>query len=140
MYVVDASVWVSRFVPSDVFHEPSYDWLRGVIGSGELIVSPAVLLPELAGAISRRTGSAGLTAQAATLVEQVPTMRLVVVDEVLARLAADLAGKIRVKGTDSLYVALAQRAGFTLVTWDREQLERGVTVTAAVTPQRVPPG
>ena len=72
--------------------------------------------------------------------EQVPNLRLVVVDEAVARLAAKLAGANRIRGTDSLYVAMAQRAGFTLVTWDREQLQRGGTVAAAITPQRVPLG
>ena len=138
MYVVDASVWVSRFVRPDVHHQPSYSWLQRVIGRGEIIVAPAVLLPEVAGAISRRTAQSGPAARAVALVEQIPSLRLVVVDDTLSGMAAELAGHLRLKSTDSLYVAVAQRAGFTLVTWDQQQLERGRTVAAAVTPQEMP--
>jgi len=140
VYVVDASVWVSRFVPPDVHYAPSYRWLQAVINRGELIASPAVLLPEVAGAISRRTGRPGPAARAVELLGQLPNLRLVVVDAALAGLAAGLAGRYSLRGADSLYVALAERAGFTLVTWDQEQLERAGDVTPAITPQEAPAG
>ena len=75
MYVVDASVWVSRFVLNDVHHEPSYSWLEGTVIRGELIVAPALLLAEVAGAISRCTGRPELAAQAVDLLEQLPNSR-----------------------------------------------------------------
>ena len=135
MYVVDASVWVSRFVPGDVNHEPSYHWLEGVVARGDLVAAPALQLVEVAGAISRRTGRPELAAQAVELLEQLPNGRLVTVDALLARLAAGLAGQLHLGGGDALYLALAQRVGFTLVTWDREQLERGGAITPVITPQ-----
>ncbi len=135
MYVVDASVWVSRFVPNDVHHQPSYRWLEGALTRGELLVAPALLLAEVAGAVSRRTGRPEMAARAVDLLEQLPTARLVTVDPQLARLAARLAGQRRLRGGDALYVALAQQLGFSLVTWDREQAERGSAATPVFTPQ-----
>ena len=132
MYVVDASVWVSRFVPGDVHHEPSYQWLEGVVARGDLVAAPALLLVEVAATISRRTGRPELAAQAVELLEQLPNGRLVTVDALLARLAAGLAGQLHLKGGDAL--ALAQRVGFTLLTWDQEQLEHGSAVTPVLTP------
>ncbi len=134
MYVVDASVWVSRFVPSDVHHQPSYHWLEGTFTRGELLAAPALLLAEVAGALSRRTGRPEVAARAIDLLEQLPNSRLVTVDPQLARLAARLAGQLRLRGGDALYVALAQQLGFSLFTWDREQAERGRTATPVFAP------
>ncbi len=135
MYVVDASVWVSRFVPSDVHHQPSYRWLEGALTRGELLAAPALLLAEVAGAVSRHTGRPELAARAIDLLEQLPNSRLVTVDPQLDRLAARLAGQLRLRGGDALYVALAQKLGFSLITWDREQAERGRTATPVFAPQ-----
>ena len=140
MYVVDASVWVSRFVPADVHHEPSYRWLEDVVTSRELLVAPALLLAELAGAVSRRTGRPELAARAVDLLEQLPGGRLVPVDAQLARLTAGLAGQHSLRGGDALYVALAQRLGFSLITWDGDQLERGGLTTRVLTPQEAAGG
>ena len=72
MYVVDARVWGSRFVLNDVHHEPSYSWLEGTVIRGESFVAPALLIAEVAGALSRRTGQPELAAQAVDLREQLP--------------------------------------------------------------------
>ena len=135
MYVVDASVWVSRFVPADVHHQPSYRWLEGVVTQGEVIVGPALLLAEVAGAVSRRTGRSQLAAQVLSLLQRLPNSRLVPVDAELAQLGARLAAVLHLRGVDAIYVALAQRLGLTLITWDREQRERGSGPVAALTPQ-----
>ncbi len=135
MYVVDASVWVSRFVPNDVYHQPSYRWLESAITRGELLAAPALLLAEVAGAVSRSTGRPELAARAIDLLERLPNSRLVTVDPPLARLAARLAGQLRLRGGDALYVALAQQLGFSLFTWDRKQAERGRTATTVFAPQ-----
>ncbi len=134
MYVVDASVWVSRFVPNDIHHQSSYHWLEVTLNSGELLAAPALLLVEVAGAVSRRTGRPELAARAVDLLEQLPNSRLVTVDAQLARLAARLAGQHRLRGADAPYVALAQQLGFSLVTWDQEQAERGSAATTVFTP------
>lgn len=134
MYVVDASVWVSRFVPLDARHGPSYRWLERAVQRGELVAAPALVLAEVAGAVARRTGRAQVAARAVDLLEQLPNVGLVPVDDQLAHLGASLAGELGLRGSDSLYVALAQRLGFTLVTWDQEQLERARSVAVAHTP------
>ncbi len=109
--------------------------MEGAITRGELLAAPALLLAEVAGAVSRRTGRPELAARAIDLLEQLPNSRLVTVDPQLARLAARLAGQLGLRGGDALYVALAQQLGFTLVTWDREQAERGSSATSVFAPQ-----
>lgn len=132
MYVADASLWVAKFVINDFYHTASYKWLEQQISLSEVVASPAILLPEVGGAVARRTGDTQLGAHAIAMMRQLPNLQLVSIDVDLAGLSADRAANLRLRGADSLYVALPRRLNVPLVTWDREQLERG---SAAVTPE-----
>jgi len=134
VYVVDASVWVSRFVPSDAHHEPSRAWLRAQIDQGETIAAPALTLAEVAGAVARRTGLPELGARAVSLLQRLPNTRLVPLDAQLAQLSASLAAELHLRGADAVYIALAQRLGVPLITWDQEQRDRGQHAVTALTP------
>lgn len=58
MPVVDASVWVSFFLESDAFHSRSRDLIRSLTQTpNETIRIPTLALVEVAGTISRVTGS-----------------------------------------------------------------------------------
>ena len=135
MYVVDASVWVSRFMDTDLYHVFSRAWLGARLASGEWVVAPAVALAEVAGAVARRTGQPQLGKSAATLLQTAPNARLVSIGPELAEQGAVAAADLRLRGADALYVALAQRLGVPLVTWDQEQQERGQRVITVLTPQ-----
>jgi len=137
LYVVDASVWVSRFLPADVRHDPSYRWLGGQVARGEPIVAPLLVLAEVAGAVARRTGLSELGVHAVSLMQHLPNARLVAVDTELAQLGAQLAAELRLRGADALYVALARRLDIPLVTWDQEQRERGRPLVAVLNPQDI---
>lgn len=133
--VIDASVMVSRLVLHDVHHEASRRWLTRHIAGGGLLIAPALLLPEVAGAIARRTGKSRLARRAVAAVMQLPTLRLVPVDDVLASTAAGLAGRLRVRGPDAVYIATAVSLGLPLVTWDIEQRDRATPVVEVVVPE-----
>jgi predicted nucleic acid-binding protein len=124
MKVVDASVWVSSFIPLDERHDCSRKWLESCHARGELLASPILLLAEVAGAISRRTQAAGLAWQAAEILLRLPHLRLVSIDPRLGRAAARLAADLGLRGADSVYVALAQFLKLPLITWDSDQAER----------------
>ena len=136
VYVVDASVWVSRFVPGDEHHLLSRSWFAALVTEGDKVVSPALLLPELAGAIARRTGSADLAIRAVELVQEYPIVRLVPIDALVAEVAARLAGELRLRGADAVYLAVAYQLGIPLITWDHEQLAKGVRVATVLTPEQ----
>jgi predicted nucleic acid-binding protein len=110
--VVDASVVVSRLVPHDV-----------------------LLLPEIAGAVARRTGAPRLAQRAVEAVLRLPALRLVVVDDVLARRAAILAGRLRLRGADAVYIATAATLRQPLVTWDAEQRDQAARVIQVMVPE-----
>ena len=60
VYVIDASVWVSRFLPEDIHHELSVRWTSQLVESRTPIYAPTVLLPEVAVSVSRVIGSYGV--------------------------------------------------------------------------------
>lgn len=132
--VMDASVWVSALVPPDINHIASHLWLGQYLADGGGIVIPALLLPEVAGAISRRTGQPDLGHRAANAVLRIPGLRLVPVDARLAGEAAELAADLRLRGADAVYVALAHYLGIPLITWDVEQQARARAVVIVRTP------
>lgn len=135
--VVDASVWVSALAATEAGNAASRSWLERHARSGRAVVSPSLLLPEVAAAISRRTGKPALGRRAVAALLRWPGVRLVELDDALARLAARLAADLALRGADAVYVAVARELGTPLVTWDREQLERGARVVAASTPLEV---
>ena len=132
--VVDASVWVSRMVPGDIHHQRCRAWFEAQTADGDFMVSPVLLPPELAGAISRRTGRPGLAQRAVELLQQHSSLRLVSVDPQLVKLAAQLAADHALRGADAVYAATAQQLGLSLVTLDGEQLERAQAVVSTLTP------
>jgi predicted nucleic acid-binding protein len=102
-----------------------------------LIVGPTLLLPELASAVSRRTGRPELAAAALSRLERIRRLRLVPLDPRLARLAGNLAGQLRLSGADAVYASLAQILRLPLVTWDDEQRRRAAATVQAVTPAQL---
>ena len=124
MTVVDASVWVSRLAPQDIHHATSRRWLEAQAAGGDLLISPTLLLAQVAGALSRRTGQAELAHRAVQMLLRLKELRLVPLDSRLGRSAAQLAAEIGLRGADAVYVATAHHLDVPLVTLDREQQAR----------------
>ena len=136
MTVVDASVWVSRLVPQDVQHAASRRWLEEQAAVGNLVISPTLLLAEVAGAISRRTGQPELARRAVQMLLRLSELRLVPLDSRLGRSAAELAAEVGLRGADAVYVAAAHHLNVPLVTLDREQRARAGRLVEVQSPGR----
>jgi predicted nucleic acid-binding protein len=128
--VVDASMWVSRLVPADAFHEQVKHWLDDQQAHGVEYVSPSLLLPEVGGAISRRTETSGLGQQAVAALQNLPGLRMVEMDASLVTTAAQLASDLGLRGADAFYVAVAYRLGLPLATLDEDQIKRASKVVS----------
>lgn len=122
--VVDASVWVARLVPKDIFHSPVRLWINHLRSEGTELIAPSLILVEVAGVISRRTGSAQLAKRAAIQLQSLPGFRLVEMDNLLLQKAAQLAAELGLRGADSIYVAVASHLEVPLVTLDEDQRTR----------------
>jgi len=132
--VVDASLWVARLVPQDVFYEPVKTWMDEQRAEGVQFVSPGLLLAEVAGAVSRRTGNVQLAQQAIQKLSNLPDLRLVEIKRSLAVQAAHLAARLGLRGADAFYVVVADGLKLPLMTLDDDQRARAancVTVLPA---------
>lgn len=134
MYVVDASVWVSYFIRSEATSLASREWVTRQADIGAPILGPSIVLAEIAGAISRRTQREELGQMTSKLVSRLPGFRMILIDQELADLSVSVAAGMRLKGADAIYVALASLVSAPLVTWDKEQIERGAQIVFTQTP------
>jgi len=135
VYVIDANVWVSRWLKADEFHEPSYKWLFSLVEDRTPFAAPVLILPEISGAVARRSRSPKAGMQASSLIQAMPGIQLVSMDASFARAAAGIASSLGIRGAEAVYVALAKAIGYTLVTWDNEVLARSNQVCRVSTPQ-----
>ncbi|HVA23853.1 MAG TPA: type II toxin-antitoxin system VapC family toxin [Chloroflexota bacterium] len=132
--VVDASVWVGRYVPEDVHHAASLSWFsRGPAQQSSLAV-PFLALAEVAGAIARRTGHSADAQNAVEHMRAVPGLQMVPLEESLAVQAAQAALSYRLRGADAVYVAVALRLSMPLVTFDNELAERARAAVEVIQP------
>jgi predicted nucleic acid-binding protein len=134
MIVVDASVWISRFLPDDAFHQASRTWILETTTAGKAIFAPTIMLAEVSGSIARRTGNDQLGYLIVQQIRQLPTLQLIAVDDMLGQLAAQIASTYRLRGADAVYLAVAQRLQIPLVSWDREQLGRAAALVTTYQP------
>jgi predicted nucleic acid-binding protein len=122
--VIDASVWIGGLIVEDIHHAVSRRWLDQYLASDGPIIEPTLLLPEVAGAVARRTGIPALARRAIRQLLLVRAIDLVAMDPSLGLASARLAANLGLRGADAVYVATAQRRNVPLVTWDNEQLTR----------------
>jgi len=132
--VLDASVWISSLLTTDVNHVRSDDWLVRVSTAGERFIVPSIFLPEVAGAFARRMGDKSAAAAALQRTLSSPAIAIAPIDVSLATAAARLALDLSLKGADAAYIALAVERGSSLVTWDRELITRAGTVAHVLEP------
>ena len=123
-FTVDASIFLSAFSPQEAGHAASRRFLATLQDRVSPMVEPALLLPELAGAISRRWQDADLARRFASAIGRLPHLHLIPLEQRLARQAAALAAQHRLRGSDAVYAAVARQFGATLVTLDEEQRSR----------------
>jgi predicted nucleic acid-binding protein len=126
--VLDASVAVAAVRPGEPDHVAARARVNAIITGKDELVVPAIFPIEVTSALSRR--ALWPQAQIAAYVAQLlaPPCDLVTIGPKRAQSAARLAGTIRLRAADALYVWLASREGAPLVTSDAEILQRGAAV------------
>lgn len=136
-FTVDASVFLNAFNPEEVGHDVNLRLLTRLRDEAIPMIAPTLLLPEVAGAISRGRRDARLALQFAQTLSRLANLVLVAVDGRLAERAVDVAARHRLRGSDAVYAAVALRFGSTLVTLDEEQRRRVARVLPTRTPGEV---
>ncbi len=136
IFVVDASVHLNALNPAEAGSVESQALLERLFGKPWPVISPTLLLVEVAAAVTRVFDDSTRGLAVAEAVRGLPGQVWVSLDENLAREAARLAAEHRLRGADSVYAAVAHRYGATLITLDRQQLERLPPDLPALTPAR----
>jgi predicted nucleic acid-binding protein len=124
VYTIDASVHVSALNPTEADSAGSRAFLAQVQQEHIPLFCPTLLLVEIAAAVVRALGDSGRAVALTEVIRSWPGQTLVPLGEALASRAADLAAIAQLRGGDAVYAAVAQQYGTTLVTLDRQQLER----------------
>src|SRR4051794_38909304 len=101
MIVVDAGIFVSALWPRDPNHQASRARLLEIELSGELLAAPTLILPEVAGALIRRTQRPRVGAHGRQMLLKNPRLKLVTIGTNLAQHAADLAILLQLRGADA---------------------------------------
>lgn len=124
MLTLDANIWVSVFDSQDRFHVQSKHFLIEISKRRLALLCPAIVVVETACAIARRTQSFTTAERAIEQMRLHPLLTLVPVDERLIAAAARIGARSMLRGADALYAAAADRHSSTLISWDRQLIDR----------------
>ena len=134
MFTVDASVHVNAACLTESGAAESQALIDQLHERPWTVFSPTLLLIEIAAAVARNKNDAMQGMAMAQAVRALPGQVWVPLDEALADQAVRLAVEYRLRGGDAVYAAVAQRHGTTLITRDRQQLERLSSAMTVLTP------
>lgn len=109
-------------------------WMTAAALEEEPIVAPVILLPEVAAALARAAIDDPSPMAVVELLRGRRLLELFPVDEKIASRAAVIAATLQINGADAVYVALADQLAIPLITFDRQQLERGGRLVTTRTP------
>jgi predicted nucleic acid-binding protein len=84
--------------------------------------------------VARRTGQSALGDEALVRLSALPRLRIAAVGEQLGREAASIAARLRLRGADAVYVAVARHLSAPLATFDSELANRAAAVIPIVRP------
>ncbi len=126
---------VNSIVEKEPLHEFSLALMEYINKNRILVVFPNIVIPEVASAISRGTGS-GINAKSLirSLIE-VPNFTFIPIDKELSLQAAELAAEYKLRGADSLYVAVAHQYGCKFVSLDNVQRDNSSKLIKTLTPK-----
>ena len=121
---IDASVFVSAFLPTEPSHEASRKFMLRVREQAIPIIVPFLVLPEISAALARGHGKPEAAKAFVLELKNLSNIAFVDLDESAADLAVGIAANNRLGGSDAVYGAVALRFGAELITLDKEQLDR----------------
>lgn len=107
-----------------------------MLEEGDSLVAPTLFAVEVGAAIRRLTGEEGLAREVLEHLRAIEALRLEPLTAERSRRAAEIAVRTGVRGADAVYLELAASLDDELVTWDRQQLQRGAALASVSRPRR----
>ena len=121
---VDASVFVNALSPDEDGSDESAEFISKLKREGAAFIQPTLFIPEVVASIARKQDNTEIAIEVRHQLRKIPNLTLVDLTDDFADFASEVAAKHRLRGSDSIYAAVALRFGTELITLDREQLER----------------
>lgn len=126
---VDASVWIAAQDPADPFCTRSRLFFSHAVVAGIIVQVPAFARVEVACALARKLRNPLQGERLANLVFKTAGAKEHPMNPVLLAKALALGTTRFLRGADALYSATAEMVGGTLVSWDKEHLQRAGALT-----------
>ena len=137
MYCIDASVLIAVFDESDIFHETSLQMFEFIIQTEMDIIMPAFALVEIAGALVRKGYEHDDVAKYLDYLRNIRNIEFILLTNELCELAINIALQLKVKGSDSIYIAVSSFYDLTLISYDNQQRDRGKKMIDTTTPESI---
>jgi len=134
MYTLDANIFVRDANPNDLDHADCRELLDKLHDMGLRVILPTIVLAEVAGSLSRAYRDPIRARVYTERLIALPHITLLVVDETLGRVAANIAADYALRGMDAIYVAVAHEHACKLVTLDNEPRQRAAALITVQTP------
>ena len=134
MYCIDASVITNSFIEKEEHHKYSKKLLLRIKENNTLVILPEILIPEVASAISRGMGDGRAALKFTDTLRRIPNIIFIPVGSDISNLAAKLAAEKKLRGVDSVYVAVAAVFNIKLITLDEQQKDKSKSLVEVLTP------
>jgi predicted nucleic acid-binding protein len=132
---IDACVWLAALSVTEADHAACTELLHTVVADGHPLHQPTLFVIEVCATIARTTRDPVLATSVVEAILGTPALRLHPLDHDRTAEAAHAAMACALRGADAVYAATARAAGATLVTLDREVLERAAPFVPATSPR-----
>jgi predicted nucleic acid-binding protein len=132
--VLDASVFIARFIERDAAHEESKRAIEACGENEAKIIGPAILPAEVAGAIARIKASEAAAQLALLHLGRYAWLTVRTADTAFIEKAARLAARHALRGADAFYLAVAAEQKCPLITLDGELLTRAPSSVKVLRP------
>lgn len=134
VFTLDASVFLRRASPNDPDYTVCRDFIDIIQARAIPLYEPWLVLPEVAGAVSRVFREPMRGRVYADLLRDLPNTTYVALDADFSREVEELAADFFLRGADATYAAVARRYACTLVSLDQEHRRRLSAILTVQTP------
>jgi predicted nucleic acid-binding protein len=132
--VLDTSVWLGAILPEDVHFAETQLWIHHIQLTRTRFAVPAHFPAEVSGVLARIGIDDRFVEEVIKQIDSIERFEIYPISAGHGLLAAEIAWKARVRGADAIYIALAHQLDVPLVSWDRQQRERGQMFCRTMTP------
>lgn len=132
---IDACVWLATLAPREPEHAVCVDLLQTVVTDGVVLQQPPLFVVEVCATVTRTTREPMLAAAIGEAIMRMPALHVHPLDHDRSAEAAHAAMTCALRGADAVYVATAAAANATLITLDREVLERAASFVPTMSPR-----